>query len=350
MGLRDSAVRSERLSPKAVYEESMPIICSIYGLGLQVNVPLGGLAGLPRPVQIDVRMTLGAMPTDVIRSPNESALEYYASPEVDAHGRPAVRVASLLGGKYHRIVYSDGTVVVVDSIGSCVWATAPESATVEDTATYLLGPVLGFVLRLRGVTCLHASAVVVDGQAIALVGVSGAGKSTTAAAFARMGYSVLADDVVALVDHGGRFDIQPAYPRLRLWPESVSSMFGSVEALPLITPNWHKRFLDLNSPGCQFERAPAPLTAVYFLGERSSAAEVPVVEAVSARTGLMALVSDTYVSYLLDSTRRAKEFQVLGRLVANVPLRQATASTDFERIPHFCQAIVDDFRQITELP
>jgi hypothetical protein len=328
----------------------MSITCSIYGLGLQVNVPIAGLAGLRKPNGIDVRMTIGAMPPDLEKLPDGSAQEYYVSPYLDEHDQPGVRASSVLDARYHRIVYSDGTTIVVDAGGSNVWATGPDSATVEDTATYLLGPILGFVLRLRGVTCLHASAIAVDGQAIALVGPSGAGKSSTAAAFARLGYPVMTDDVLALSDLGDRFDVQPAYPRVRLWAEAVSSIFGSADALPLITPNWDKRFLDLNGPGCRFQQEPLPLAAIYFLGERSEPSKPPHVEAVSSRVGLMTLVSDTYITYLLDPPRRAQEFEFLGRLVASVPLRQVTPSADINRISELCETIVDDFRKIPERP
>lgn len=324
----------------------MPISCSIYGLGLQVNVPIAGLARLPAPRRIDVRMTIGAMPSDLEQLPGGSAQEYYVSPRLDEHDQPGLRAFKLLDAKYHQIAYSDGTTVVVDAAGENVWAVGPASATVEDTATYLLGPVLGFVLRLRGVTCLHASAVAVDGQAVALVGTSGAGKSSTAAAFARLGYPVLTDDVLALADYGDSFAVQPAYPRVRLWTETVASMFGTADALPLIAPNWDKRFLDLSEPNCQFQREPLPLAAIYFLGDRSDAPDAPRVTEVSARTGLMTLVSDTYITYLLDLARRAREFELLGRLVANVPLRQVTPHADIRRISDLCRLVIDDFRSI----
>jgi hypothetical protein len=157
---------------------------------------------------------------------------------------------------------------------------------------------------------------------------------------------VLTDDVLALSDHGDRFEVRPAYPRVRLWSESVLSMFGSEEALPLITPGWDKRFLDLNVPGYRFQHEPLPLAAIYFLGDRNDAPGLPSVEAVSSRVGLMALVSDTYATYLLDPPRRAREFELLGRLVTGVPLRQVSANVDFSRIPELCAAIVEDVRKI----
>jgi dephospho-CoA kinase len=60
-------------------------------------------------------------------------------------------------------------------------------------------------MLLRGVVCLHASAVAIGDEAIALLGPAGSGKSTTAAAFAERGYSVLAEDVVTLDDRGDHF-------------------------------------------------------------------------------------------------------------------------------------------------
>jgi len=89
--------------------------------------------------------------------------------------------------------------------------------TTEDAATYLLGPVLGLLLRLRGVTCLHASAVALADRAIAFVGSEGAGKSTTAALLARKGLAIISDDVVALVERDALFTFIPAYPYLSLW-------------------------------------------------------------------------------------------------------------------------------------
>ena len=324
----------------------MSFSCSVYGLGLGVNVPIAGLAGLSSPPGIDVRMSLGPAPECVSSVEGNEWREYYASPELDGRGEPQVTVHRARDDTRFRISYLDGTVIFVDAAGREVWATIPEGATVEDTATYLLGPTLGFVLRLRGVTCLHASAVAIDGRAVALAGPSGTGKSSTAAAFARLGYPVLTDDVAAIRDEGDRFGVEPAYPRVRLWPRSVESMFGSTDALPRITPTWDKRFLDLRGDGYRFQREPLPLGAVYLLGDRDS--NPPRIEAVSAREGLMALVSDTYVTYLLERELRAREFDVLGRLVQAVPVRRAVPSADFSRICELCEAIVDDFRRLPQ--
>ena len=126
-------------------------------------------------------------------------------------------------------------------------------------------PVIAFALRLRGVTCLHASSIAVGGHAIGLLGQPGAGKSTTAAAFARLGYSILSDDVAVLDYRGDRFLVPPGYPRNNLWPDSVRALFGSEDALPKITATWGKRYLPLDQNGHRFQESPLPLGAIYML-------------------------------------------------------------------------------------
>lgn len=319
--------------------------CSIYGLGLAVNVPIAGLKGLDAAESIDVSMTLGSLPERFGDERGASREPVYVTESWNGEGHPPVRVERVGGGSHYRFAYSDGTRIVVDADGDAVWATTPEGATIEDTATYLLGPTLGFVLRLRGITCLHASAIAVDDRAIAFVGPAGAGKSSTAAAFARAGFPVLTDDVAPLRDQGTRFEVQPAYPRLRLWPDSAESLFGSPDALPRITPTWDKRYLDLNGPRYRFMRAPRVLGAVYVLGERIER-DAPRIEALDAKAALMALVAETYSTRLIPASLRAKEFDVLARLVEHVPVRRVHACADFGRVDELCAAILNDFREV----
>ena len=318
--------------------------CRIYGLGLSVNVPIAGLRGLAPPERVDVTLTLGPLPERVAGA-SSVFRDRYVSPDLDESGVPAVRVSLREDGEFHRISYADGTHVVVDVAGENVWAEGPPRAGIEDTATYLLGPALGFVLRLRGTTCLHASAVAIDGRAVAFVGGAGAGKSSLAAAFAQLGHPVLTDDVAPLTDRGARFEVQPAYPRVRLWPDSVDALFGSPDELPVITPGWEKRFLDLNA-GRRFASSPLELGAIYFLGART-AASVPEFAAVSAAEGLIALVGDTYTSRWLDRDLRAREFDVLARLAGHVPMRRLRPLDDPRRLPDLCQAILQDFAALT---
>jgi hypothetical protein len=256
-----------------------------------------------------------------------------------------LRVASYAAGAYFAFFYSDGPCFVIDRDGRQLWADWPEGYAIEDAATYLVGPVLGFVLRLQGITPLHASAIALDDRAIALVGMPGAGKSTTAAAFAHLGFAVLSDDVVALEDCRDRFLVAPGYPRVNLWPDSVRTLLGSEQALPRITPTWEKHYLPLNEGGRRFQSEKLPLGAVYFLGERDPGSRAPVIREVAAGEALVNLVANTYVNYLLDRPMRHREFDLLSRLVTGVPVREIRPSADPSGVLAMCQAVAADARQ-----
>src|SRR5690349_11204395 len=258
--------------------------CSIYGLGIVTNRIIPGVPASTIASE-DLRISFGALPAWHRELSAAHAEACYVADYKSECGEPALRVFRLLDGEYYRFYYADQTQFVIDRSGSEVWAEWSSPLTLEDTATYLLGPVLGFVMLLRGVVCLHASAVAIGNEAIALLGPAGSGKSTTAAAFAERGYSVLAEDVVTLDDRGDRFLVRPGYPCIRLWPSSVKALYGSETHLPRLTPNWDKCYLDLAE---RFHDTPLRLAAIYQLRDRHHDARAPYVAPLDRSESLMA--------------------------------------------------------------
>ncbi len=232
-----------------------------FGLKIASEVALTGVLPADAIGNQDVSVRVGVIPDP---SPYEP---FYETQKHDAECSSVLRVYKFSDGSFH-FAYGDGTAFRVDPAGSEVWMQWPDTFTVEDAATYLLGPIFGFLLRLRGVVSLHASGVLIGDEAVALVGRAGAGKSTTAAAFAQCGYPVITDDVFALKDCRGRFFVEPGYATLRLWPDSVEALCGSRQALPLITPNWEKRFLDLRTGPFRFADRAVPISTIYVLADR----------------------------------------------------------------------------------
>jgi hypothetical protein len=247
----------------------------------------------------------------------------------------------------YQFLYADGVQFVVDDQGTRVWVDWPASSTFADALTYLLGPVLGFVLRLRGTDSLHASAVTWNGRAAALVGPAGSGKSTTLVGLTRAACRALTEDVSPLTRTVDEFLVQPGYALVRLWPSSVEQLFGSPEALPKLAPPWEKRFLDLRAAGYPLQESAAPLGAVYFLGERRNEPSAPHIEPMTAQEGVIHLVANTYVNYLLTPAMRAREFELLAGLAARIPLRRIHPHSDPKRLPDLCRLLIEDFENVT---
>jgi hypothetical protein len=321
-----------------------------FGLRIRANISIPGL--VPQNdsgASADLCVQLGVSPYSRREIPSGLEELSYVSSYKDDAGNPALRIWKSPDGLYFRLEYFDGMQFWLERSGKEIWATWLGASTLEDACSYLLGPVLGLLLRLRGITCLHASAVALGDYSVVFVGAEGAGKSTTAAAFAREGHGVLSDDVVALTENGSEFLVLPAYPHLCLWPESVSMLYGSANALPHFNKGWEKRRMSLGDEQTRFESQPLLLGAVYFLGERRSEA-APSVESVRPRAALMSLVADTFANRILDREMRAREFDVLGRLVTSVPVRRIFPHSDPSRIRDLCRVIREDFASLKKIP
>jgi len=249
--------------------------------------------------------------------------------------------------EFFELSYDDGTRFVLDGAAKRLWGRCRPPLTTEDLATYLLGPVMGFVLRRRGVLTLHASSVCVSGNAVILCGSSESGKSTTAGALALRGIPVLTDDIAPIKEDKGALYVEPGYPRVCLWPDAVVSLFGAPEVLPRLTPTWEKCFLALDGVKGAFESKRQPLAVVYLLGARVDEADAPRIEDSGMRDALLELVQNTYMNWLLDRYQRAAELDALARLVANVPVRRIVPHADPARIGSLCELIIKDAKSLS---
>jgi hypothetical protein len=226
-----------------------------------------------------------------------------------------------------------------------MWGTTFPPYVWEDLAMYFLGPVMGFLLRHHHVTCLHASCAEIEDRAVVFCGDAGFGKSTTAAALALRGAPVLCEDIVPLESTDGRYWAIPAYPRVCLWPDAVTKLVGNKDALPRLSPTWEKRYLPLDGIQAKFATDRKPLGMIYLFGERSDGTDAPRIEEMRSREALLELVKNTYMNWLLDRERRAQEFDVLWRIVQQVPVRRVIAHTDGQKLPTLCERIFEDARK-----
>lgn len=319
---------------------------SIYGLCLEVDKLLPGLMEIDSSISPDLSIWVQTAPTWVAGVVGGSRQLRFDSGDAGDELPATVQVWRYDKSKAFHFLYRDGIEFVIDRHGRRISVTCTESATLEDAASYLVGVILGFALRLRGRVALHASVVVIDGRAVLLLGHGGSGKSTMAAAFAAVGHEILADDVCVLIESDGKFWVAPAYPGIRLWPDAVEALFGSSEALPKVSSGWDKRLLSLSDGEHRFRSTRLPIGALYWLTGSHLDGNTLCMSVLRASELMMKLVSASYPNYLLNGDMRSKEFATLAKLAADVPGSEITVCNNLFAVHEGCRAIIADFRTL----
>lgn len=318
-----------------------------YGLQIESDLPISGLTEVANPTgSPHIRLRLATIPSWAVQALSLPVTSKRTRPSFFIPGDGTFTVSEFADRRYFQLEYGDGTKVLMDRSARHIWGQPGPGLPHDDLCIYLLGPVMGFVLRQRGTMALHASAVAFPERAIALVGAAGAGKSTTAAALALRGWPVLCEDVCALREAASQFQVLPAYPRVCLWPDSAEFLFSSRESLPLIVAGWEKRFLPLDGARARFASVAMPLAAVFLLSERSDADFAPAIQPITQRDALLHLVQNTYMNWYLDARQRADEFDVLTRLVSSVECFRVVPSSDPARLIDLAELIERTFMKV----
>lgn len=314
-----------------------------FGLRLRAAVPLPGLVEVPVVGTPDVEFALG------VPSWHDAPRERRFVSEANDEGEPTVVVWSLPSANAIVLEYAEGMRFHVTTDGSRIWADWTSPLTLADAMTFLVGPVLGYALRRRGLLALHASSVRIGEVAVAFVGSGGAGKSTLATACALAGLPLVTDDILVLRDVDGQWWTSPAPDQVRLWADSERILFGADSALPALTPNWSKLGLVVESAGLGMVKEAVPLGLVLLLEPRADEARAPRIERVPGGEALVGLVTHSYANYLLDATERAIELRAVGRLTSSVPVRRLVPHADAARLGETV-ALISRFAQDRDRP
>lgn len=170
-----------------------------YGLTVDSELPLPELE--PTRGDPDVRVRTGTV-SEPPTGPTEDGKLYRTG---GGHYATVEGVGSLLA--------TGGRRLVVDP---------DPDADAELIRQFVLGQGFRTLLYQRDHVVLHASAAVVDGHAVAFMGDSGQGKSTTLAACYGEGHTVLTDDVVAV--DPDTCEVRPGFAQVKLDARAAESV------------------------------------------------------------------------------------------------------------------------------
>jgi len=212
----------------------------------------------------------------------------------------------------------------------------PEPGTDEDSIRlFLLGSSFGALLFQRGHMVLHGNAIRIGGKVMVGVGPSGAGKSTLAAAFARRGYDVLADDVVPLDGNGL---VLPGFPRIKLWRDATEHLGIDATRLDRIRPGVEKFNVPL--PG-QPPAQPLPLRWIYVLSKGNTG--TIKLDPVNGMLRFAALTDNTYRHRYLDGMEfKSDHLRLCGQIAGQVRLAKVTRPRDGYALDALVDTILAD--------
>lgn len=230
--------------------------------------------------------------------------------QVGADGRTVIDIPDCV-----RIGLTGGRDIIVDPAPGVSWS---------EIQTWLLGPGLGVICHQRRVLPLHACAIRAGNGGLAIVGNSGAGKSTTATALVQRGRRLLGDDVLVVDPDTGL--AQPCFPMVKLWDSSRSALDIGQEGQQSVggkIGKWHMPML------AAFDPVPRSLSAIVHL-RADPAARRPVLTRWPRPHAAAVLDAMTYRVYLADALHgRRHVLSAATRLAARVPVWELVRTTDF---------------------
>jgi hypothetical protein len=207
--------------------------------------------------------------------------------------------------------------------------------------SYIVKAALAAVLLQRGKLILHASGAAIGGGAVAFVGASGMGKSTTSAALHARGHPVIADDLLGVDVCGADTPMAlPGFPQVLLLPESAAALGRDPSSLPRVSPLSDKFKLD--TP-LGFSLEAVPLRRIYALAD----ADQDAIEPLGGREAVATLVAHTFGILAFAQGAKPAHFLLCAELVKRVPVRRLARSRRLERLTELARLVERDFADDT---
>ncbi|MFN2399114.1 MAG: hypothetical protein ABR543_10825 [Gemmatimonadaceae bacterium] len=201
--------------------------------------------------------------------------------------------------------------------------------------SYIVKAALAAVLHQRGRLILHASAVAVNGAALAFLGSSGMGKSTTTAALHSRGHKLLADDLVAVDTSGpGIPRAFPGTPHIALFPEPARAVGENPAELMPVSPKSEKVVCEAR----HFASDPVELRGIYVLAQSNANAIDPI----KGKEALLQLIANSYGLRVFQARPETSHFRACMTIVERVPVRRLSRTADLSALDQLAEIIEDD--------
>lgn len=211
----------------------------------------------------------------------------------------------------------------------------------SDAVPVLSGVACAVLLASAGTPLLHGAAVAFDAGAIGLLGDSGQGKSTLAAALLGAGGRLLSEDLLVLARRGTDFEVEPGYARISLLRDSCEALgFGGGESAALqARDGTAKSWIDAASPA-----GPVAIRRLYILAPPDPASPAGATRRLSRSAAAPALVHQLYGADWIRPISRA-DLAFCATLASQVPVFALTRAATLDRVEACAAMLLEEVQQ-----
>jgi hypothetical protein len=217
----------------------------------------------------------------------------------------------------------------------------------ESLQVYLLGQVISFALIGLGIESLHATTVVVNGEAVAIIGDSGYGKSSLAGAFVRAGHKLLSDDLLVLESRDNAYIAFPGLPRLKLYDVMANRFIADErEGVPMNHDHSPKRIYRMEH---EWHDEPVRLRAFYSLVEPRLTADLLDVriDPLTEREAFLEITKNSFNVAMREIGRLERHLTWAGDIVSKVTVRRLAYPRKVEMFDRAIASIVSDLHKLS---
>jgi hypothetical protein len=229
---------------------------------------------------------------------------------------------------------------IVSEDGHLVECCRADGSAWESFQVYMLGQALSIALVNQGIEPLHATAVVVGGEAIVFLGDSAHGKSSLAASFLSAGHRLLTDDLLVIEESPRGLIAHPGPARIKLFPAVANAYMPCCKARTVMNAGTDKLILPL----APHERCavPVPLAAFFAVtSPRDACRRRDVsIEPLSRRDGFMRLLRATFNRRVVQRSRLLRQFAAMAAIADRVGVSELSYPRSLNRLDEVREAVV----------
>ena len=268
---------------------------------------------------------------------------FFTSPDLNGLGKAISRVMIAPGTNQFLIEITDTTDFIIDDQTILVY---PHHTSVENRLIemLLLSTVLPYWLETQGYLSLHSAAVSWNDQAILIMGDSHSGKSSLCAALVNQGLLLVSDDVCVIGINDQQFILYPAYPMMRLWPDTANSISNNIDRFANVCSTTSKKIVPVGDGWGAYNSKPCLLKNIYFPVRRQEGGNNKVTFSdIRPADALFRLLEHSPVGKLMSKTdKQTQRISQFSAIIEYTNIRLIEYPSSYDQLPDVARALIND--------